>query len=85
VPRTATSAEIKKAYHRLALACHPDKNPDDPNAKERYHFAFSWLECIIDDADFYRFQQLAFVKDILTNEEKRRVYDGHNIRLVFCF
>jgi hypothetical protein len=38
VPRNATSAEIKKAYHRLALVCHPDKNPDDPNAKERYHF-----------------------------------------------
>jgi hypothetical protein len=27
---------------------------------------------------FHRFQQLAFVKDILTNEEKRRVYDGDN-------
>lgn len=29
VPRTATSQEIKKAYHRLCLQLHPDKNPDE--------------------------------------------------------
>jgi hypothetical protein len=40
VPRTATTAEIKKAYHRMALACHPDKHPDDPNAKERCTVSF---------------------------------------------
>jgi DnaJ-class molecular chaperone len=28
VPRTATAQEIKKAYHRLCLQLHPDKNPD---------------------------------------------------------
>jgi hypothetical protein len=27
VPRTATAQEIKKAYHRLCLQLHPDKNP----------------------------------------------------------
>jgi len=29
VPRTATAQEIKKAYHRLCLQLHPDKNPDE--------------------------------------------------------
>ncbi|KAK8095055.1 DnaJ domain protein [Apiospora hydei] len=29
---TATSQEITAAYRRLALLCHPDRNPDDPTA-----------------------------------------------------
>ena len=29
VPRTATAQEIKKAYHRLCLQLHPDKNPGE--------------------------------------------------------
>lgn len=37
VSETATDADIKKAYRTLALACHPDKNRDDPTkAEERF-------------------------------------------------
>ena len=28
----ATADQIRRAYRKKALLCHPDKNPDDPNA-----------------------------------------------------
>ena len=36
VARTASNAEIKKAYYRLAQHCHPDHNPGDPNATANF-------------------------------------------------
>jgi molecular chaperone DnaJ len=36
VDRTASQDEIKKAYRRLARKHHPDQNPDDPKAEDRF-------------------------------------------------
>lgn len=60
VERGASSQEIKKAYRRLAVKYHPDKNPNDPSAEES-------------------FKQAAEAYSVLSDEDKRAVYDryGH--------
>ncbi|KAL1450820.1 hypothetical protein WDU94_003137 [Cyamophila willieti] len=40
--------EIRSAYRKKALKCHPDKNPDDKKAAETFHLLSKALEVLLD-------------------------------------
>ncbi len=50
ITRDAAEDEIKKSYRRLAMKNHPDRNPDDPGAEERFKEATEAYE-ILSDAE----------------------------------
>lgn len=50
VARTASGEEIKKAYRQLALKFHPDKNPGDKSAEEKFKEATEAFQ-ILSDTD----------------------------------
>jgi len=50
VPETATPPEIKKAYRRLAKQHHPDANPNNPQAAEKFK-AISEAHSVLSDAE----------------------------------
>jgi len=50
VDRRASEEDVKKAYRRLALQYHPDRNPDDSVAEERFKEATEAYE-VLRDAD----------------------------------
>jgi molecular chaperone DnaJ len=50
VPKTSSADEIKKAYRKVAIQFHPDKNPDNKEAEEKFKEAAEAYE-ILSNAD----------------------------------
>ena len=63
VSRSATEEEVKRAYRRLAVKYHPDKNPDDPHAEEKFKELGEAYDVLMDEqkrAAYDRYGHAAF-------------------------
>jgi DnaJ-class molecular chaperone len=66
VPRTATQQEIKKAFRGLSQKYHPDHNPEDPKANERFAKINNGISF-----------DLPLAYEALSDPEKRKKYDKY--------
>jgi molecular chaperone DnaJ len=57
VAKTATADEIKKAYRKLAMQYHPDRNPDNKEAEEKFKEAASAYAVLSDAEKRQRYDQ----------------------------
>ena len=48
VDKGADEKEVKKAYRRVAMKYHPDRNPDDPDADEKFKEATEAYDVLMD-------------------------------------
>jgi len=62
ITKNSSQTDIKKAYRKLALKWHPDKNQNNKDEAEK------------------RFKEISEAYEVLSDDEKKRAYDGMNDR-----
>ncbi|GMH20129.1 hypothetical protein Nepgr_021970 [Nepenthes gracilis] len=74
--RTASQQEIKKAYYKLALQLHPDKNPGDEQAKEKFQQLQKVISILGDEEKRALYDQTGVVDDAdLAGEAFQNLHD----------
>lgn len=79
ISHEASEKDIKKAYRKKALKCHPDKNPDDPNAALLFHQLQEALAVLTDTAARKAYDNV--LKARKANELRNRQLDEKRKRL----
>ncbi|MCJ7729053.1 MAG: DnaJ domain-containing protein, partial [Sedimentisphaerales bacterium] len=57
VSKNASADEIKRAYRRMAIKCHPDKNPNDKEAETKFKECAEAYEVLSDTEKRQRYDQ----------------------------
>ena len=57
IARSASEQEIKSAYRKMAMQHHPDRNPDDPHAEEKFKECTEAYSVLIDQEKRQRYDQ----------------------------
>ncbi|KAL4141922.1 hypothetical protein QTP88_004469 [Uroleucon formosanum] len=80
IQQSATEKEIKTAYRKKALQCHPDKNPDNPKAAQLFLQLSKILTILTDTAARLAYDKLVNAKIAAKLREKE--YDSKRKKLI---
>lgn len=78
IKRNATKSDVRRAYRRLSSEMHPDRRPNDPDAKENFRKIGAAYETLTDDAKRAKYE------DFLDNPAKYWQYLMDNAKEVYA-